>query len=203
MPPVDNVPSQHSGMRGRAVDPCWACSGRREGGISHETVPWKDRHCRGCFLCIVGDQAFGKSHPVRPNKARTQLTQQMPLGVCNPGPDVVVVPGIPTEEWDGEGNTTHAGLNLVESCIGVTGFLPSGLVQFAGRGSGTAANGDIVYFDIVSGLSDANCASTFTIEFVGGTGRFEQASGSADCVSVRTTSCGPFAMSTCAGSISY
>jgi hypothetical protein len=79
------------------------------------------------------------------------------------------------------------------------------LVQFAGQGSGTAANGDVVYFDILNGRTDltAGCAATFTIEFVGGTGRFEDASGSADCVSVRTTPCGPEDTTTCVGTVSY
>lgn len=73
---------------------------------------------------------------------------------------------------EGEGNATHAGRTLTEGCVV---FTPDptdpSLLDFVGEGSGTAANGDVVEFDIVDGVSHVfspPCAATYTIVFTRG-----------------------------------
>jgi hypothetical protein len=155
------------------------------------------------FLCVMGDGAFANgASPVRPYKSRSQESQ-VSVGVCDPG--VTPAPGFVSEEWAGEGISTHGGQGPDDACIAVTDVLSLTpfVVTFAGHGSATAANGDMVFF-LINGQTNITegCVATDTLQFVGGTGRFETVSGSADCVSVRT-SCGPEQTTTCAGTISY
>ncbi len=158
------------------------------------------------FLCVMGEGVFADGkNPVRPARSRSQ-EMQVSVGVCDPG--VTPFPGFLSEEWNGEGNAAHLGLSLNQGCIVVTGVAsPSNplVLKFAGQGSTTAANGDRLSYVIENGLTnvDAGCVATETVRFVGGTGRFEQASGSMDCQSVRTTFCGPAQTTTCVGTASY
>jgi hypothetical protein len=80
-----------------------------------------------------------------------------------------------------------------------------GVAVMLGLGTHGVANGDVVFFEIENGLTniDAGCLATATLRFVGGTGRFERASGSMNCQSVRPTFCGPSQTTTCSGSVSY
>lgn len=158
------------------------------------------------LLCTVGDRAFAKDpNPVRPYRARTQETQ-ISLGVCDPG--VPALEGFVSEEWVGVGNSTHGGRSTDHFCVVVTDVRsPSDpfILELGGQGTATTANGDEVFFLIENGLInvDEGCQVTGTLTFTGGTGRFEHASGTAECISTHVTPCGPSQMTTCAGTISY
>jgi hypothetical protein len=152
------------------------------------------------FLCVMGDGVFAKGpNPERPYRARSQETQT--LNLCEAGDELI------GQEFAGMGNATHAGLTSTLGCVVFTGDpnLPPYVLNFEGQGSGTAANGDATYFDIVDGVSHLfppPCVATYSIVFTGGTGRFEEASGSADCTSIRAN-CGLDQTTTCVGTISY
>jgi hypothetical protein len=156
------------------------------------------------FLCMMGDGAFANgANPVRPYRAKSQETR-ISVGVCDPG--VTAFPGFVSEEWAGGGNSTHGGRGPDESCIVVTAPVSAAplILAFGGHGSATAANGDEVFLEIDGQTNvDEGCLATFTLTFNGGTGRFEDASGTAECISTRTTPCGLDQVTTCAGTVSY
>lgn len=87
-----------------------------------------------------------------------------------------LIGAIPT----GSGTATHLGLWTVAG--NVTYTPDNGVLRSSGEATLTAANGDKLEFEI-DGVLDPNTATDQGVfRFVGGTGRFEGASGSADFV---------------------
>ena len=151
------------------------------------------------FLCIAVGEAVAKN-PERPYRARGQ---EMLVGSCE-------LAGQVGELYEGSLIATHAGLSETSTCVIVTGAFPP-LYKFVGRGVGTAANGDLLYFSVdgTTDVSEDPCVSEFTASFAGGTGRFDGASGQAQGESTRPWVegmpfvCGPEQSTTLNGTIVY
>ena len=149
------------------------------------------------FLCLAAGEALAKN-PERPYKGRGQ---EMVVGSCELG-------GVVGELEEGTLIATHTGLSQTSACVIVIGGeFP--VYQFLGRGAGTAANGDVLYFSVggTTDVSEDPCVSEFTLTFVGGTGRFAGASGQVQGISTRPWSadftCGPEQSTTVSGTIVY
>jgi hypothetical protein len=100
------------------------------------------------------------------------------------------------------GTATHLGQWTEDEELQFTYFSNSNLIKADGSGTFTAADGDQLFTEIHGAVLDpATGIATGTFLFVGGTGRFEGASGSADFVVLQDPS-GPFEV-TAVGSIDY
>jgi hypothetical protein len=80
----------------------------------------------------------------------------------------------PTGDFAGAGSATHLG--LYEE-VGNAAISPTGAID--GWATYTAANGDQLYATITGQLNGRTGAITATVTYVGGTGRFKDATGSA------------------------
>lgn len=99
-------------------------------------------------------------------------------------------------EYDHVGTGTHLGrFDLYETlCPTATGFTVDGTLL--------AANGDELYFDVVGTFTATGFSSTGWV-FVGGTGRFENATGQADETLFRDPVTDDIVATTVKGSITY
>ncbi len=155
------------------------------------------------FLCLLAGEALAKN-PERPYKGRGEATLAS-VGECDPG-----VPGIPPSQlWVGPLIATHSGLGVASTCTIFQGFVGPTVARNAGQGVATAANGDQAYFTI-SGTTDFSsdpCVGQFTIVVDGGTGRFEDATGTIQAVVITPWSapftCGDKQSTTLNGTIAY
>jgi len=101
----------------------------------------------------------------------------------------------------GSGTATHLGLWTV---IGHIRFTPdeNGIIRSSGTATFTAANGDKLEVEVDGQLDTATFTDHGVFRFVGGTGRFAGASGSADFVVVINPVTNGFEL-TLVGSINY
>ena len=104
-------------------------------------------------------------------------------------------------EVTASGTATHLGQWTQVGVLSFTYNPDSPLIQAGGSEFFMAANGDKLYYQIHGELDPVTGIATGTFLFVGGTGRFEGASGSADTVLQQDPS-GPFEV-TAVGTIDY
>ena len=102
------------------------------------------------------------------------------------------------------GRATHLGM---WSGVGTLQFIPDptnpNLIRVTGALTATAANGDKLHLVVAEGVLDITTGiSTGVLQFVGGTGRFEGASGTANLIVENNLATGAFEM-TAVGRINY
>jgi len=146
-------------------------------------------------LCLVADGALAKN-PERPFKGRGEATQVAPCTLDG-------IPGGLVEGWI---IATHVGLSTTSHCGIVTGGVFP-IFDVVGAGAATAANGDLAYYSYTGTVDVLTCVVETTLIVDGGTGRFENASGLVDVVTVQPSPapgvCGPEQESTFSGTIKY
>jgi hypothetical protein len=127
-----------------------------------------------------------------------------PFGLKGAG-NVTFTGGPPPTGGDltASGTATHLGL---WTAVGVLSFFPPdpahpNLIPASGTETFTAANGDELHVEFTGVLDTTTGIATAVFLFVGGTGQFEDASGSADFVVMQDPS-GPFEV-TAVGNIDY
>jgi hypothetical protein len=109
--------------------------------------------------------------------------------------------GIPIEAIaTGSGTATHLGRWTVAGTVKYT--LDNGVLRSGGEGTFTAANGDKLQFQIDGILDPIAGVDQGVFHFVGGTGRFEGASGTVNFVVVINPLTGGFEI-TVVGKINY
>ncbi|MGH9768944.1 MAG: hypothetical protein ACREAB_16045, partial [Blastocatellia bacterium] len=101
------------------------------------------------------------------------------------------------------GTATHVGMWTI---VGTVQFTPDpanpGRLLSSGTGTITAANGDRIQFVVNGSLDLATGTDMAVVRFVGGTGRFDGASGSADLIVELNPATGAF-KTTAVGKINY
>jgi hypothetical protein len=145
------------------------------------------------LLCFMAHGALAKD-PERPFRSRGEGISTPAPELCGPGGDL-------SQEW---GNATHLGKYYGETCGFIVGAVSPTVLVSQGHGIVIAANGDEV--DVVfQGLLDVGSdpwVGDYTISVVGGTGRFEHASGQIQYTQLRPASGNSFTTSA-AGTLSY
>ena len=148
-------------------------------------------------VCLVTGRAIANDHE-RPFRGRGEGTV---VGSC----DLYGIRGAQVKGWF---IATHIGLSEDFHCsIGTGGAYP--IFDFYIEGTVTAANGDAVYY-AMTGTIDVSkdpCEGEGDISVLGGTGRFENASGNIRASFLEPKSdgvnCGPTESSALNGRISY